>query len=271
MQTTCFHFLTTKVHVRKPDANPEHAGASVPTRVRVSAMMVLFLIAAFSSPIGAQPAASDAVFRKLVLERIQAYGRGDVATYLPLLADGFVHISDLGARRSKDQMRAFVGGHDNARASYRIARLSWRRDHDLAIVEAEIHEQLSDTRNALRETDIFTWHGNRWLYLLHHETAIWQAPVAMTVFGDPLKAYAGRYRTPAGTVDVITASRKTLLGRTLPSTVASPFVQVGRGAFGLADDPTLLVFLRDRTGNVTGCLWYLPSGQTVLSQRIRER
>jgi hypothetical protein len=234
----------------------------------IAIVLLLLVMPLRATAFGARQASSDAVFRNLVLERIRAYGRGDVRAYMSMLADGFVHISDLGERRNRDQMRAFVGGHGDDRASYEISSLSWRREGDFAIVEAEVREHLPDSLNALRETDIFTWSGRRWLYLLHHETAIWQTPVAVSVPGDRLEEYPGRYRTSTGTVDIITLRGRTLLDRTLPSDVADPFVQVGRGAFGIADDPTLLVFLRDREGRVTGCLWHLPSGQTVLSRRI---
>lgn len=244
-------------------------GPDLAKRLGGIVIVLLLLAKALTVPaLGAEQVASDALFRKLVLERIQAYGRGDVATYMAMLADGFVHVSDLGQRRGKDQMRAFVGAHGDYHATYDIASLTWRKEGDLAIVEAEIHEHSPDTENALRETDVFTWRKHRWLYLRHHETAIWQAPVSVAVPDDRLEDYAGRYRTATGTVDVITAKGRTLLGRTLPSTVAAPFVQVARGAFGTNDDPTLVVFLRDRTGRVTGCLWHLPSGQTVISRRI---
>lgn len=239
------------------------------TWVSVSAMLLLSIVTWSAVPaFGAQRMASDAVFRKLVLERIRAYGRGDAATYMTLLADGFVHVSDLGERRSKDQMRAYVTGHGDSPASYAISRLTWRSVGNLAIVEADVREHLPDTENALRETDILTWRDDRWLYLLHHETAVWQAPIAVAVPGDRLADYAGRYRTSTGTVDIITTNGRNLFGRTLPEIVASPLVQVGRGAFGVGADPTLVVFLRDRAGRVIGCLWHLPSGQTVLSHRI---
>lgn len=232
-------------------------------------MLLLSLVTSLAVPaFGAQRTANDAVFRKLVLERIRAYGRGDAATYLTLLADGFVHVSDLGERRSKDQMRAYVKGHGDSPASYAISRLSWRTEGNLAIVEAEVRERVPDMENALRETDILKWQDDRWLYLLHHETAVWQAPIAVAVTGDRLADYAGRYRTSTGTIDIITTNGRNLFGRTLPDVAVSPLVQVGRGAFGLRADPTLVVFLRDRAGSVTGCLWHLPSGQTVLSHRI---
>jgi hypothetical protein len=232
-------------------------------------IVVTMLVSLFSAPaLGEQRNGTDTIFRKLILERIRAYGRGDVETYTAMLAKGFVHISDLGQRRTEAQMRAYVGGHADNHASYTISNLSWLMKSGLAVVDAEVHEHLPDMELAQHETDIFVLRAGRWLYLRHQETARWEAPVAVAALGDRLDDYIGRYRTTAGTIDVIALRHGRLVDQTLPDDAQEPLVHVARGAFGFSDDPTLAVFLRDTSGKVTQCLWHLPSGQTTISKRI---
>ena len=230
---------------------------------------VLACVALASATPHATPIASAAVFRRLVLERIRAYGRGDVATYVRMLAPGFVHVSDRGERRTLAQMRAYVSGHGEDRATFDVAELAWRREGDLAIVDALVREHRADIEGGVRETDVFVARDGAWRYLRHHETARLAPPTTSPIGDDRIADYVGRYRSPTGTIDVITATTRTLFDRTLPDATRTPFVHVARGTFGFADDPTLAVFLRDRHGAVVQCLFHLPSGQTVLSRRIR--
>jgi hypothetical protein len=218
--------------------------------------------------LGDQQNGTDTIFRKLILERIRAYGRGDVATYTGMLDKGFVHISDLGQRRTALQMRAYVGGHSDNHASYSISNLSVLMRSGLAVVDAEVHERLPEMELAQQETNIFILRDGRWLYLRHQETARWAAPVAVAERGERLDDYVGRYRTTAGTTDVISLHNGRLFDRTLPGDDREPLVRVARGAFGFSNDPTLAVFLRNSAGKVTQCLWHLPSGQTTISERV---
>ena len=211
---------------------------------------------------------SEQRFRELVLERVTAYGRGDWAAYERLLDPDFVHVSDLGERRALGQMRAFVTAHAGSRATYAIANLHWRVQGSLAIVEAEVRERLPDHAGAWRETDIFVRHQGRWRYQLHQETAIAQPPVPVTVADDALAEYVGRYRSATGTVDVIELREGKLQAGSATDAERVALIPVGRAAFALPGDPTLLVFQRDRTGSVVGCVWHLPSGQVTNSSRF---
>jgi hypothetical protein len=166
-------------------------------------------------------------------------------------------------------MPAYVGNHGDNRARYTVASLTCRIEGHYAFVDAEVRERLPDTSNAFRETDVFTQRNGHWQYYRHHETPILQPPTAAVVSNDPLRAYIGRYKSAAGTIDIITVKNQTLYDRTLPSTDTTPLVQVARGAFGFVGDPTLAVFIHDASGNPNQVLWHLPSGQTAIS--IRER
>ena len=232
--------------------------------------MPVLLITLLAVPARSAPhVSSAATFHTLLIDRIQAYGHGNVRSYMQLLADGFVHVSDLGVRRTKEQMPTFVGGHGDNHATYDIARLHWQVNGNLAIVDARVREHLTQMEAGWHESDIFWWNGRRWLYLRHQETAVWQQPVAASVAGDRLADYVGSYQTAAGTIDTITVAGPTLFDQTLPSKDRAPFVHVAHGAFAFADDPTLAVFLRDAAGNVTSCLWHLPSGQLLIARRLK--
>jgi len=235
--------------------------------LRSGATFVLFA-ALLSSTAFAQthPTGSERIFHDLILERINAYGRGDVATYMRMLSDEFVHVSDRGERRTKNQLRAFVRNGAN-HASYRVSELHWRLEGELAIVDAVIHESLPFMTVGLRETDLFVWRRGRWLYLQHQESPILQPAIAVAVRGERLADYAGRYRAATGTIDDITMRNGVLYDRMEPGDMA-PLILVGRGAFGFQDDPTLAVFLRDAAGKVTDCLWHLPNGKAIVSHRI---
>ena len=237
-----------------------------------SGLSALGLVAAalllHARPAMASPTGSDAVFRALLLARITAYGRGDASAYTRLLDRDFVHVSDLGARRTLGQMPAFVSAHAGSGETYSIASLHWRVEGPLAIVDAEVRERLPDHAGAWRESDVFVWRQGRWRYRLHHETAIAQSPAPVTVADDAMGDYVGRYRSDAGTVDAIELHDGKLQAGSAGGTERVALVQVGRGAFAFAGDPTLLVFVRDRSGSVVSCVWHLPSGQTTNAQRF---
>ena len=208
------------------------------------------------------------IFRALILERITAYGRRDADAYERLLAPDFTHVSDLGERRTRPQVRAFVTGHADMRAVYAISDLTVSVAGSLAIVSAQVSERSPDHVGALRETDIFVRRRGRWLYRSHHETAVYQPPAPVAVTDDRLADYTGRYRSPSGTVDAIEERGGKLVAGAATDSERVTLIPVGRGVFAIPGDPTLLVFVRDRTGSVVGCVWHLPSGQVTNARRF---
>jgi hypothetical protein len=215
----------------------------------------------------ATPAATGARFRQLIETRLVALSHGDWPAYRTLLDPRFVHISDLGERRSFENMAKFVTGHAGSKVRHEVASLSMRVVGSLAIVDAEVREHMPDGEAAWRETDVFVLSGDRWRYLSHHETPIPQPAVAMAVGDDQLDDYVGDYRSSAGTEDIITAVGGTLFGQASPGEKPTAFIHVGPGAFAVAGDPSLLTFVRDRSGRVTAFLWHLASGQIAVSKR----
>lgn len=215
----------------------------------------------------AAPAPTEARFRQLIDTRLVALSRGDWPAYRSLLDARLVHISDLGERRSFQDMAKFVTDHAGRNVRHEVASLSVRVVGSLAIVDAEVREHMPDGEAAWRETDVFVLIGERWRYLSHHETAIPQSAVAMAVGDDRLDDYAGHYLSSAGTQDIITAVGGTLFGQSSPGETPTAFVHVGPSAFAVPGDPSLLTFVRDRGGRVTASLWHLASGQIAVSKR----
>lgn len=232
--------------------------------------VALAVLTAASPGFAARPRGSDAGFRRLILDRITAYGRGDVVAYTRLIDADFVHVSDLGTRRTRAEIPAYVAAHGDYHATYAIVRLTWKIAGQVAIVDAELREHLPDHDGGIMETDLFVWRGNRWRYRHHAETEIVQPLRPVAVAAAMLADYVGRYRTATGITDVITARDGRLFDATPPDPGATELTPVGRDAFAISGDPTLLVFVRDASGAVIQCLWHLPSGQLVTSTRVAD-
>jgi hypothetical protein len=237
---------------------------------RLGAVCTAVLLA-YSPCAASPPVGTDAGFRQLILSRITAYGRGDVAAYTNLIDADFVHVSDLGRRRTRAEIPAFVAAHGNNHATYQIVSMTWKIEGTLAIVDAEIREHLQDHDGGIMEADIFVWRGNKWLYRHHAETAIAQSPRPVVVSATVLAEYVGSYRSTTDITDVITTSGGKLFDQMLPEVGKTELIPVGPDAFALPDDPTLLVFIRNKGGIVVQSLWHLPSGQVVNAPRTAER
>src|SRR5262245_20318243 len=85
--------------------NKSSVGRSIGFRILLFASV---LGGGTSASSGANPLPPDEVFRKLILQRVEAHSRGDTAGYLKLLADDFVHVDDNGKRRTVGEMQTLV-------------------------------------------------------------------------------------------------------------------------------------------------------------------
>jgi len=216
----------------------------------------------------ASPPASPTVFRDLIAARLVALTHGDWPAYRRLLASDFVHISDLGQRRTVAELRAFVADHAGSRATHDVVGLAWRRAGRLAIVDAEVDEHTPDVDTAWYETDVFVVRAGRWTFLHHQETPIAHPATAAVVVGDRIADYAGRYRSARGTEDIIVLDGERLTARGAPADPPTALVPVAQGVFAVAGDPTIVSFIRNPEGRVTGCFFHLPSGQIAVSTRV---
>jgi hypothetical protein len=81
--------------------------------------------------------ASSQVFEKLILDRIQAFGRGDARSYAELVDPDFVHISDMGGRRTAKQLEPYIVSGKSS-AKFAVRDLSFKIHGQLAVVDCEI-------------------------------------------------------------------------------------------------------------------------------------
>lgn len=235
----------------------------------MAARLTLALIACLAAhPATAAPAPSERGFHDLIAKRLTAYSRGDWASYRQLIDPAFVHISDLGKRRTLAELQQHVASNAGSRASHDVEKVVWHVIGPIAVVDAEVHEHMPDFEAAWQETDLFVVRGGRWTYLHHQETPIPRLPQAVIVVGDQLGDYAGHYRSPAGTDDFITIGGGKLLARGAIDDPPTELIPVAQGTFAVAGDPAIVSFIRDRRGQVIGCVLHLPSGQVTQSRRV---
>ncbi len=225
-------------------------------------------IAAHAAAAKPMPAVSETVFRDLIATRLAAVSLGDWAAYQRLIAPDFVHVSDLGRRRTGGELRTYIATLAGNHAKHDVASLSWRSAGSWVIVDADVREHLPDLEAAWHETDVFAARSGRWLMIHHQETPVPQPPTAEIAGGAPVADYIGRYRSASGTEDLFAVSDGKLAVRAAPGDPPTALIQVAPGVFAVAGDPQIVSFVRDRDGRVTGCVWHLLSGQVTSSKRI---
>jgi hypothetical protein len=245
--------------------------------VRTSAGVLALLIGgAFSPSARAQDASapphSDAAFRALIVQRLDAYGRGDSAVYGHLIANEFVHIMDTGVRRRRDELLAAVAANAGSTSRYEVGELHAQVYGQVAIVDgAVIHYPSFGPREIaipFHETDVFIWREGRWLYLHHQETLTVVSPKAAVQDVRSLDDYVGRYEWWPGYVDIITRQGNVLFGQNASDAAPTPMEASSRESFFVAGDASSVMFARDRNGRVTHYLLHFPNGQVVVARKL---
>jgi hypothetical protein len=230
-------------------------------KIAWAAALTIALLAA--DPALSAPPASEAIFTKLVEDRLTAYRNGDSDTYLALVTHDFVHIIDTGVRRERNDMGAFVSAR--GAQGIRIANLRYRRvGANMALVECELVEPTG----RIRESDLLVWKGGRWLFQHHQETVILEQPIAVAVPAATLDDYVGRYRLPDGTVERITRQGDTLYGAGSPEEAPVALVAIADAMFGIPGDSSVGLFVRNAQGRVTHQIIHYASGLTETAIRI---
>jgi hypothetical protein len=235
-------------------------------------LLSALLITALSLPsMSADSAASDAVFRGLILSRLRAHSAGDVQAYRHLLADDFVHVDDTGKRRTIADMAAF---HGSGNASSWELGMSHTRfiTPTLAIVECESTEFAKfgprELRMPLQETDVFVYRDNRWLFLEHSETHKVDQPAVPPVHNAHLSDYVGRYQWWPGYEETITLRGDRLYDQATGDDTAVPLSAASDESFFVEGEPSIAVFTRDATGKVTGEVVHFPDGKVVFARKM---
>ena len=214
---------------------------------------------------------ADEVFRNLVLQRVQAHSRGDLAAYRALLTDDFVHVDDAGKRRTVGEMASLVGKGNHSK--WEVSELKARHiSESLAIVDCEVTELVPfgprEVRMPLHETDVFVLNGDRWLFREHAETHALDSPKPATPDNRALDDYVGRYEWWPGYVDTITRKGNQLYGRSTDDDSPTELHAASDEAFFVEGDPGLTVFVRGPTGRVIHELIHFPDGKVIVARKL---
>ena len=208
--------------------------------------------------------ASKQVFEKLILDRIQAFGRGDAGSYVKLVDPNFVHISDMGDRRTVEQLEPYIASKKSSE-KFAVRDLSFRIIGQVAIVDCEIVLSTGAlATQRMRELDVFEVQGSRWVFVSHAETIVQESDVS-ALPADPqiLQQYVGRYLQPGGGTDLLAVSNGQLMGRDSPEAQPTPLVRIAADTFVLEGDPSVTIFERDLQGNVSGYALRLGNGHVI--------
>lgn len=215
--------------------------------------------------------AADAVFRNLILRRLQAHSRGDAAGYRKLLADDFVHVDDTGKRRTLSEMGAYHGA--GGRSRWEMSTFHARRLADsLVIADCEVTEFVPlgprELRMPLHETDVFVLRGGRWLFLQHAETHVASNPKQAEPNAMTLDEYVGRYEWWPGYAETFTRKGNQLFVQTTGDDSLTLLHAASDESFFSQGDPSLVVFVRDATGKVTREIAHFPDGQVLIGNKV---
>jgi len=145
---------------------------------------------------------------------------------------------------------------------------------DLVIVECEVTEFVMfgsrEMRMPLQETDVFVHRGKQWLFLEHAETHMLDLPSEQSTSTDwSMSDDVGRYQWWAGYEDTITFRDGQLYAQASGDDKAVQLKAASNEAFYVDGDPSIVVFTRDSTGQVTGELVHFPDGKVVFARKLQ--
>jgi hypothetical protein len=119
-----------------------------------------------------------------------------------------------------------------------------------------------------RALDTFILRGHQWLLLRHAETAASAVPASIAIDSAALADYVGRYEWWPGNVDTITLRGSQLSHRLSVEDHAIPVVAATPESFHEVGDPTLVVFVRNKSGHVVGYVMRFFDGQVLRARRL---
>ena len=253
---------------KERQTKPKRLTVAITVSVALLAFSVVAAPAAAITP--TSPQASKQIFEKLILARIEAYGRGDVRSYSNLVAPDFVHISDVGGRRTAKQLEPYILSGKSNSTTFAVRDLSFKVRGQLAIVDSEVTATDGLVSERMRELDVFEARGSRWTYVAHSETIVQEKDIpAASIDPVKLQQYAGRYVLPGGGADILTASHGQLFGQDAPGSQATPLVPIAADAFVVAGDPSITIFERNGQGIIIGYALRFGNGRVIRATKTR--
>ena len=224
----------------------------------------------------ARPSAdtSSAFFERLIAERRAAAKRGDTVAYRHFVDPDMVYIDDDGSRQSFGEhlRRVAAAGEEEDRIHRDIDSLHVYFVGDVALVDywTLLRERYGsrDVTSPYRVLDTFVLRGDQWLLVRHAETHALALPTPIAMSSSALNDYVGRYEWWPGYIDTITRVGNQLFEQGTGEKTATLNFAATPEAFYIAADPSLLVFVRDKTGRVVGYLLHWPDGQVTSARRL---
>ena len=107
-----------------------------------------------------------------------------------------------------------------------------------------------------------------WLLLRHTETHSLAWPTPQTLDTALLDEYVGRYECWPGYVDLISRNGNQLFNQATGDAKASLNQAATPESFYNAGDPSLFVFIRDKTGRVDSYVLHWPDGQVTRARKL---
>lgn len=238
-------------------------------RIAIAVICLLGLAAPGAARPAIAPTASTPIFEKLVMDRIQAFGRGDVRAYTSLISNDFVHISDSGVRRTASQMMDYVALGRAPGNTYSVRDLTWHVHGNLAVIDCEVILFEAGGRNRQREVNIFAARNGRWVYLLHQETMVQEQPAAAAIDPNKFLDFVGEYRLETGGTDIFSTRGGALYGQGSPSDERTLLIPIAADAFVVAGDPSVTIFERDPQRKVIGYVLHAGNGRLLRAKKIK--
>ena len=247
--------------------------------MRVCLLLALALPLAAAVLLQAQPPPTTTTgpteFSHLILQRLEAAGRGDTARYREFFADGAVVIVENGTRKTLADVVASVARESAAHPvspKYEIRDLTVVPEGSLVMADYAIIEQIQAGSRSLvlryRALDVFVPRSGGWLVLRHIHTAATATPPPLAVDAATLEDYVGQYEWWPGYIDTITRKGTELYSQMTGDHTSELNLAATPESFFVAGEAPLLVFVRDGRGRVTHYVLHWGDGQVWVARRL---
>lgn len=217
-------------------------------------------------------AATPAVFQKILMERFDATAHADSARYARFVADEAVFVDDYGLLENAAQHIRTIGKRGVGRSRYTVDEIHVDSYAGFALVNYQAVEHVAfgpqEVATTYRIVETYVQRHGTWLVIGHSEAQVMNSPPPQRVDPEILQDYVGRYEWWPGYVDTITRQGETLLSQGSGDKSTTLNVAASPESFYLQGEPNLLVFVRDKRGNVTHYILHWSDGHITVARKI---
>jgi hypothetical protein len=251
--------------------------------VALSLAHVALAAAQQTTSLPAQDSALIGEVRRLIAVRTESYLNGKSAVFRDLIAPGYIHVNDSGARWKSEHLLRVVENNQPVPATppyqVTVTDVEVRRAGSVVLADALVTLQIGSgaatTSSRWRDMNTLVRLRSGWKFAQHSETpveALGGYPVVAAPDSAALSAFVGDYEWLPGLVERITqrGARLYLQEPAHPEIGELPLIAAGAEAFYPNDDSaSLRVFVRDSTGRVTHYIARMAGGPVIIGRRIR--